>query len=187
MIVIVSCEQETQYRYYESGSIAEKKVFFQKGDTSSYILTEYYTNKQVKMQGKVVNSLREGVWQKWYADGDLLWKVKYIEGWRQPPDSLGNPKYLFSDSLIVGKPIYLRVSLEGIYREDLLVLFSNLSTLIAADNLDMYDFVIVPQKSGYMGITVAALKMGATKGTVELVEMRDSFYVYPNTNYVLLE
>ena len=187
IIILVSCNNETNYNYYPSGIISEKKVFSQKGDTSTYFFTKYYPNQQIQMQGHVVNSMREGIWHEWYADGQLLWKGEYIEGWIQPPDSIGHLKCLFSDSLIAGKPVNIRVFVDGIYRTHLSVGFTNLSILCEADNLDMYDFTILPKESGLMSINVTAIKKGVTKGTVELVEMRDSFYVYPNRNNVLSE
>jgi len=183
IIIVVSCGHETEYRYYPTGEIAEKKVFFQKGDTSSYLLTEYYLNKQMKCKGNVINSLREGVWHKWYADGDWLWAGEYYKNERVLPDTIGYPKYLFSDSLIVGKSTYVRVALFGIYRRDLTVLCTNASILIAEDNLDLYDYVIVPRKSGFMSFATFREKEGE-----EIMEMLvDSFYVYPNKNEVLLE
>ena len=178
IIIAVSCGQKTQYRYYPSGEIAEKKEFFQKGDTSSYLLTEYYLNGQIKLQGNIINSVREGIWYKWFADGVQSWSVEYREGWRQPPDTMINLKYLFSDSLIAGKPIYMRISVEKIFIEDLTISFSNFSMYLS-DNLDMYDFIVVPKQSGYIGITTQWAKhLGY--GRMEKVIMRDSFYVYPS-------
>ena len=54
LIVMVSCNSNTQYRYYSAGELKEKKVFIEKKDTSSYLLTQYYPNGQMKNQGNII-------------------------------------------------------------------------------------------------------------------------------------
>jgi len=179
MVIVVSCGQETaQYSYYPSGEVAEKKLFSNKKDTSTYLLTEYYRNGQIKNQGNVINSLREGVWNEWYADGDILWSAKYINGYLQPSDTIGYPKFLFSDSLIAGKLINMRVFVEGAHRNDLLFGCLNAKFYHRNDSMsDLYDWIVVPDSSGYMYIVVyASNKAKKNSGVIQTV---DSFYVYP--------
>ena len=175
IITIVSCKPETQYRYYPSGEICEKKEYFNKKDTSSYILTQYYPNQQKKMQGDVINNNKEGIWNEWYSDGDLLWIGKYFNNHRQPPNTIGYPIYLFSDSLIVGTPVYLRVSLPEVHREDLGFGCTG-SISVVQHHLDLYDLIVIPEKQGYMKFYLWALKINPH----ERIQMVDSFYVYPN-------
>ena len=151
LIVMVSCNSNTQCRYYSAGELKEKKVFIEKKDTSSYLLTQYYPNGQMKNQGNIINSKREGMWNEWYADGSLLWTGEYDDDYRLQSKTLGHTKLLLSDSLIPNKPVYLRVTIEGIHRENLRLAVTN-GQIYKTDDNTLYDYVIVPNKSGIMKI-----------------------------------
>jgi len=175
LIVMVSCNSNTQYRYYSTGKLEEKRVFIEKKDTSTYLLTQYYPNEQMKIQGKVINSKREGVWNEWYADGSVLWSGEYNDGYRLQSKTIGYTKLLLSDSLAPNKPVLLRVYIEGIHRKDLRIGVTNGLIKLAEDN-DLYDYVIVPEKSGIMKIYQAYLMHYEDYPEVET--RIDTLYVY---------
>jgi hypothetical protein len=183
LTIIISCDSKTQYSYYPSGEISEKREYFNKNDTASYLLTEYYQNKQIKIQGTVINSMRDGFWHEWYADGDKLWTGEYYKNiLLHPYTIIGSPKYLFFDSLIVGKRTFLRIIAEGVHRKNLSVAWSaEYEVHIAREHLDLYDYVIFPYKEGYVTFYVWSLDENEPK----LTEFRDSFYVYPRENGLL--
>ena len=152
LIANISCNSKTEYRYYSSGEIAEKRVYVQKKDTSTYLLTQYYPNKQIKNQGNVINNKKEGIWNEWYADGSILWTGEWEcdDKHRKRVKPTGSTKILLSDSLELNKPVYLRISIEGVHRADLTIGVTNATALrIDDDKSDLYDFKIVPK---YLGI-----------------------------------
>ena len=92
---------------------------------------------------------------------------------------------MFSDSLIAGNPVYLRVSVDGIYRKDLGFSIANCMFYRDEDILGLYDWIVVPESSGYMYILVYYRKI---KGkNIESIQTLDSFYVYPAINEILYD
>jgi len=182
--LLFSCKPKTQYHYYPSGEVSEKREFHQKNDTSSYLLTEYYPNKQIKMQGNVINGLREGIWHEYYSDGDTIWSGEYNNYGRKAIENFVYPKFLFSDTLlIVGKPVYLRITTKGVHRKDRTDFLSNIEFNMNKEdsNLNNYDYCIIPEDSGYIHIWVLTTKLNP----LEVIETVDSFYVYPAKNDIL--
>jgi hypothetical protein len=71
----------------------------------------------------------------------------------------------------------LRITVEGIHKNDLSVELTNVSKVISWDKLELYDFIIVPDSIGYIYISVRSLRQD-----IDFNEFTDSFYVYRQTN-----
>lgn len=123
-VVINACQQKSDKNYYETGELKTEISNIKGSDSMSYYV-EYFKNGQKKLEGLVkFDSIADGEYKYYYADGKLCWAGKIKENviqdkykwhWKDCKNCFngieikGNP-----DSLIIGTSYKFRVIMPNV-------------------------------------------------------------------------
>lgn len=146
-ILLSACNnRNVVVEYYEgSKQIKEQRQFYYDNDTSNYEYTSFYMNGQMRNQGMIVYSRREGVWKEWYGDGMLHRELYYTEGELDVKNEQRKlPEIIFeADTLFVDTETRMKVL--NIYPDELMPFVGLYMRSLPNDSC--YDFVIMPSST----------------------------------------
>jgi Uncharacterized protein conserved in bacteria len=148
---LIACNKSIkQESFYENGNVKEIKTYVDKKDTTVYSITKYYLNGQMSEKGFIKDGYKDGEWKYWYSDGDIRWTGIFSQGVHvNPADKI--PIILFQkDTLYVGEKIYIRIQ-SSTPIEDLVIGCSN-GIIQQADNIELYDCMIIPAQKGILNL-----------------------------------
>lgn len=80
VFLATSCSNNTPTNIYNS---LQKDSLSSTSNNKNTEYIEYYDNGKIRMQGKLVNGKREGLWKSYYENGALWSTGFYVNGKRQ--------------------------------------------------------------------------------------------------------
>lgn len=168
LIILNSCGNGVKKVYYDTGELFYEKQSLPDNNDSIFYLKEYYKNGHLKHEGLLRDdSIMEGHWKLYYADGILRWEGEYknsviqhdaySQDWTWPNmeryfkgiEVEGHPK-----NLVVGKTYNFRVEMPEIHPKFRLVVDDEFKDLKNPDNSDLYPYRMTPVKSGKYFINI---------------------------------
>ncbi len=122
------------------------------------IFVSYFNNNTLKEKGIIEDSLRKGLWKEWYSDGRLKWKGYFDENnIRQINISQQTPDIIFDNGktdLEVGKEYLVRVFVEGLHPEDMVITTKDKASMFFDKENDYFKFKF--RKNGTIVLKVYA-------------------------------
>jgi hypothetical protein len=160
IVVLGSCEQNKEIKYYTSGKVKEERIYRKSKDTSMYFETYYYINGSIKSEGHICKNEKNGLWKEWYSDGSIKWDGLYNDNIREYEIPLTSPNIILKDSILeLNVPSNLRVDGHGIHPDDFIIYCKN-GIIKNADNKDLFDFTIIPERKGFIKFAFFVMKDG---------------------------
>lgn len=153
---------EVKKMYYDTGELKREFVYIRENDLNNFYVKEYFKNGHIKEEGHIKNdSLPDGLWKYYYADGELLWEGEMMDGtiqdeylwrWKECPDCFQNIEFNEDpEKFIVGKSYKFRIIMTKVHPRFYKAVDINnndLSNKDADSEMYPYIFTYVPDKEG---------------------------------------
>ena len=173
LIVIIgySCNNSNiDIEYYDSGNVKRKLEYY---DQDNYFVINYYDNGNIKTKGEMLDSLKTGVWQEYFSDGDLRWEGVYssniLDELSESDEDIitldNNPKFL-----ILGHTYKIRIKTPEKHLENISVSVNKGNKVFPSLIKDEYDFLLEPLIKGDLSINLY-LRFGG-----EIYKVRTNFF-----------
>jgi len=142
VILLFSCTSpHVELKYYEGTDVVKEERIYRLENRGTHEYIGYYPNGQIQERGMIIDSKKEGTWERWYADGIFRGEIEYVTGeedrWNEKRKI---PILVFdTDSLVVGKKT--QIKLIHVYPSDGLscnYMFADL------EDKSYYDFAVIP-------------------------------------------